>query len=149
MGNRFVPTTRLNPELSRKGRGSLKTPPPPRHVWSTNATGGVVEESDFYPLENVGNRGNRGQGKPGTGKPGKPGTHGTFLSTNNSATGRSQTYTYDEMNRLKTALSGATSGSDCWGQEFDYDRYANLNTITAGMRKGACAPQPAACFLKN
>ena len=46
--------------------------------------------------------------------------------TNNLATGRSQTYTYDEMNRLATAQSQAASGTDCWGLGYGYDRYANL-----------------------
>jgi hypothetical protein len=46
--------------------------------------------------------------------------------TNNLSTGRSQSYTYDEMNRLATAQSAANSGNDCWGLSYGYDRYANL-----------------------
>jgi RHS repeat-associated protein len=57
--------------------------------------------------------------------------NGTVTSlTNNLSTGRSQTFTYDEMNRLKTAQSQANSGADCWGQSFTYDRYGNLHSIT-------------------
>jgi RHS repeat-associated protein len=50
--------------------------------------------------------------------------------TNNLVSGRSQTFTYDELNRLKTAQSQANSGADCWGQSFGYDRYGNLSAIT-------------------
>lgn len=51
--------------------------------------------------------------------------------TDNAVQGRSQTYTYDYMNRLATAKTQATSGSDCWGQGFTYDRYGNLSNVAA------------------
>jgi RHS repeat-associated protein len=38
--------------------------------------------------------------------------------TNNVDTGRTQNYTYDNLNRLLTAQTQATSGADCWGQSF-------------------------------
>jgi RHS repeat-associated protein len=38
--------------------------------------------------------------------------------TNNLNNNRTQTYTYDPLNRLLTAQSTATSGADCWGQGF-------------------------------
>lgn len=38
--------------------------------------------------------------------------------TNNVDTGRTQSYTYDPLNRLLTAESSAMSGGDCWGQGF-------------------------------
>ena len=38
--------------------------------------------------------------------------------TNNVDSGKTQTYTYDTLNRLLTAQSQATSGGDCWGQSF-------------------------------
>jgi hypothetical protein len=50
--------------------------------------------------------------------------------TNNLNTARTQTYTYDNLNRLATAQSQATSGTYCWGQSFGYDRYANLLSTT-------------------
>ena len=57
--------------------------------------------------------------------------NGTPVSiTNNITSGRTQNFTYDEMNRLKTAYSTANSGSDCWGQSFTYDRYSNLSNIS-------------------
>jgi len=51
------------------------------------------------------------------------------VETNGRDNGRSVTYTYDALNRVSTATSQATSGSDCWGQSFGYDRYANLTTV--------------------
>jgi RHS repeat-associated protein len=51
------------------------------------------------------------------------------VETNGRDNGRSVTYTYDALNRISTATSQATSGSDCWGQSFGYDRYANLTTV--------------------
>jgi hypothetical protein len=51
--------------------------------------------------------------------------------TNNNNTGRTATYTYDYLNRLATANSQATSGSDCWGQSYGYDRYGNLTGIAS------------------
>jgi RHS repeat-associated protein len=51
------------------------------------------------------------------------------VETNGRDNGRSVTYTYDALDRVSTATSQATSGSDCWGQSFGYDRYANLTTI--------------------
>jgi RHS repeat-associated protein len=42
----------------------------------------------------------------------------TATLTNNITSGRTQTYTYDPLNRLLTAQSSATMGRDCWGQEF-------------------------------
>jgi RHS repeat-associated protein len=54
------------------------------------------------------------------------------VETNGRDNGRSVTYTYpsaDGLNRVSTAKSQATSGTDCWGQSFAYDRYANLTAI--------------------
>ncbi len=50
--------------------------------------------------------------------------------TNNLNTGRSQSYTYDNMNRLASAQSQATSGADCWGDSYGYDRFGNLLNMT-------------------
>jgi hypothetical protein len=40
------------------------------------------------------------------------------------------------MNRLKTAKSTATSGSDCWGMDYTYDRYANLTNAAISSDRG-------------
>jgi len=60
--------------------------------------------------------------------------NGTVASvTNTLHTGRTQLYTYDTLNRLATAKSNATSGTDCWGQDYTYDRYANLTGISVNQ----------------
>ena len=50
--------------------------------------------------------------------------------TNNLNTNRTETVTYDNLNRIATAQSQATSGTDCWGQSYGYDRYGNFLSIT-------------------
>jgi len=50
--------------------------------------------------------------------------------TNNLNSARTQSFTYDNLNRVATAQSQATSGTYCWGQSFGYDRYANLLSTT-------------------
>ena len=53
--------------------------------------------------------------------------------TNNRDTGRTESFTYDSLNRVATARTQATSGGDCWGQNFGYDQYANLLTVTVSQ----------------
>jgi RHS repeat-associated protein len=60
--------------------------------------------------------------------------------TNNADTGRTQTLTYDPLNRILTAISSATSGVDCWGQKFGPDglaaddALANFNNLNSGTQ---------------
>ncbi|MGH9530767.1 MAG: RHS repeat-associated core domain-containing protein, partial [Terriglobales bacterium] len=49
---------------------------------------------------------------------------------NNRDTNRTQSFTYDELNRIATAQSQATSGTHCWGNSFAYDIWANLLSKT-------------------
>ncbi|MCI0403172.1 MAG: hypothetical protein L0212_06570, partial [Acidobacteria bacterium] len=49
---------------------------------------------------------------------------------NNRDTNRSQSFTYDQLNRVVTAQSQATSGANCWGNSFAYDIWANLLSKT-------------------
>jgi RHS repeat-associated protein len=49
--------------------------------------------------------------------------------TNSRVPGRSQSWTYDGLSRIATAQSQDTSGPNCWGQSFGYDRWANLLSI--------------------
>ena len=53
------------------------------------------------------------------------------VETNGRDNGRSVSCAYDALNRVLAAASQATSGSDCWEQNFGYDNYANLTTITS------------------
>jgi RHS repeat-associated protein len=51
--------------------------------------------------------------------------------TNNrsGASGRSQLFAYDALNRIYTAKTTSTSGTTCWDEQFGYDAWANLLTI--------------------
>lgn len=69
--------------------------------------------------------------------------------TNNTTSGRTQTYTYDPLNRLLTAQAQATSSGDCWGQSFGNggppptmatDALANL-FYTSSIKCSSPAPQ--------
>ena len=44
-------------------------------------------------------------------------------------TGRTQSFTYDQVNRILSGQSTATSGNTCWGETYSYDQWANLYTI--------------------
>jgi RHS repeat-associated protein len=65
--------------------------------------------------------------------------------TNNSDSGRTQTFTYDTLNRILTAQSSATSGIDCWGEQFGGtgatladDRFSNLTTEAPTKTGNGC-----------
>ncbi len=53
---------------------------------------------------------------------------------NNRNTARTQNFTYDELNRIKTAATQAATGTYAWGLSFGYDVWANLlsATVTQG-----------------
>jgi len=55
--------------------------------------------------------------------------------TNNINTARSQSYTYDELNRISVAQTTATSGTYSWGLAFTYDPWANL--LSASVTQGS------------
>jgi len=73
--------------------------------------------------------------------------NGTIASiTNNLNSVRSQSFTYDEINRVKTAKTTGTTGSTCWGQSFNYDIWANLLSATATQ---CSAPAPSFTINAN
>jgi RHS repeat-associated protein len=77
----------------------------------------MVDSSSNGTIQNLSYSFNLGSGK----------NNGNVASvTDGLVSGRSQSYTYDNLNRVSSAQTQATSGSDCWGQSFGYDRYANL-----------------------
>jgi RHS repeat-associated protein len=43
-----------------------------------------------------------------------------FKITNGKDANRTQNFTYDSLNRIKTAATQGTTGSTCWGQKFGY-----------------------------
>jgi len=54
--------------------------------------------------------------------------------TNNLDTTRSQTFTYDQLNRIASALTTSnhsTSPSHCWGEAYTVDAWGNLLSIAA------------------
>jgi len=57
-----------------------------------------------------------------------------YAITNNLDTTRSQTFAYDQLNRITSALTTsthATSPSHCWGEAYSLDAWGNLNSIAA------------------
>lgn len=50
---------------------------------------------------------------------------------NNQTNDRTQNFTYDELNRIQTAKTQATSGPHCWGETFGYDIWGSLLSIGA------------------
>lgn len=46
--------------------------------------------------------------------------------TNNLNSSRSQTFTYDQLNRITSAGTSATTGTYCWGYQYSYDAWGNL-----------------------
>jgi RHS repeat-associated protein len=74
--------------------------------------------------------------------------NGTASSvTNGVNSARTQTFTYDYLNRITSASSAATSGTYCWGQSVPtngtgYDRYGNLLTVNNTGTGNGCWPLP-------
>jgi RHS repeat-associated protein len=46
--------------------------------------------------------------------------------TDNLSSGRTQTFAYDKMNRLTSAGTTATTGSDAWSQTYAFDPWGNI-----------------------
>jgi len=66
---------------------------------------------------------------------------------NNINNERTQSYTYDELNRILTAQSQATSGEHCWGNAFGYDIWANL--LAKSVTQCAAEPLSVTVNTKN
>jgi RHS repeat-associated protein len=62
--------------------------------------------------------------------------------TNNLNTSRTQTFTYDYLNRLASAQSQATSGTYCWGETYTYDRWGNLYSRGTQKTGTGCTYEP-------
>jgi RHS repeat-associated protein len=61
--------------------------------------------------------------------------------TNNRDTTRSQSFAYDQVNRISTAQTSSTSGSNCWGETYGYDQWANLTNIGAVSGYSGCTQE--------
>ena len=63
--------------------------------------------------------------------------------TNNLNSSRSQAFTYDQLNRIISAGTTATTGSYCWGYQYSYDVWGNL------LSQAAWTPTYGACTETN
>jgi RHS repeat-associated protein len=61
--------------------------------------------------------------------------------TNNQDSTRSQSFAYDSLNRLLSAQTASTSGSNCWGESYGYDAWGNLLSISAQSGYSACTQE--------
>jgi RHS repeat-associated protein len=61
--------------------------------------------------------------------------------TNNPDTTRSQSFSYDSLSRIATAKTSATSGSNCWGETYTVDQWANLTSIGAVTGYTGCTQE--------
>jgi len=61
--------------------------------------------------------------------------------TNNRDTTRSQNFSYDSLNRIATAKTSSTSGSNCWGETYTVDQWANLTSIGAVSGYTGCTQE--------
>lgn len=57
---------------------------------------------------------------------------------NNRDTTRSQSFAYDQVNRITSAWTTSTSGSNCWGENYSYDQWANLEGIGIASGYSGC-----------
>ena len=60
---------------------------------------------------------------------------------NNRDTSRSQSFTYDALNRIATADTQATTGTKCWGESFSYDPWGNMLSIGAASGYTGCSQE--------
>ena len=58
--------------------------------------------------------------------------------TNNRDTTRSQSFSYDQVSRIASAQTSATSGTNCWGETYSYDQWANLQSIATPSAYSGC-----------
>jgi len=61
-----------------------------------------------------------------------------YKITNNLNSSRTQSFTYDQLNRVLTAGTSATTGTFCWGYQYTYDAYADLNSQAGLSGYGSC-----------
>ena len=59
--------------------------------------------------------------------------------TNNLNSSRSQAFTYDQVNRIVSAGTTATTGTYCWGYQYTYDAWGNLNAQAGSSGYSGCS----------
>jgi len=67
-----------------------------------------------------------------------PNNNGNIISiTNNNNSDRTQSFTYDSLNRIQSASSSANSGSNSWGETYTIDAWGNMTMLPmAGKASG-------------
>jgi len=59
---------------------------------------------------------------------------------NNLNSGRSQTFTYDQVNRISSAATSSATAANCWGYSYGYDgAWGNLTGMLGASGYGACS----------
>ncbi len=63
-----------------------------------------------------------------------------YSITNNLNSSRTQNFTYDQLNRIKTAGTSATTGPYCWGYDYSssYDPWGNLQSQPGATAYTGC-----------
>lgn len=61
--------------------------------------------------------------------------------TNKRDSTRTQSFTYDPLNRIATAKTSATTGSNCWGETYTIDQWGNLTVIGALSGYSGCTQE--------
>jgi RHS repeat-associated protein len=61
--------------------------------------------------------------------------------TNSKDSTRSQTFAYDQLNRILSAQTSSTTGGNCWGEAFGYDAWGNLLSIGAQTGYSSCTQE--------
>jgi RHS repeat-associated protein len=64
-----------------------------------------------------------------------------YSINNNLNSSRTQNFTYDQLNRIKTAGTSATTGQYCWGYDYSssYDAWGNLQSQPGGATYTGCS----------
>jgi RHS repeat-associated protein len=99
------------------------------YVPGANGIGKYIKSLSYsYTAANGGNNGN------------------VMIITNTLDATRSQTFTYDQVNRITNATTPATCTPNCWSLAFTYDQWANLQSATA---TGSATPLPPLAINAN
>jgi RHS repeat-associated protein len=95
----------------------------PTNIMASSAAGSATDIS--YSFVDPSSNGNSGR---------------VFSITNNLNSSRSQSFTYDQVNRILSAGTSATTGPYCWGYQFSYDSFGNLLSQSAWTPNyGSCS----------
>lgn len=107
----------------------------PNEIKVTNGSASVVDFSYcFYALNSSG-------ACPSSGTTDNGNVMGIINNVDNT---RSQTFVYDALNRISTAGTVNTSGTNCWGEQYGYDTLGlgNLLKITLPSAYNSSCNQP-------